>query len=202
MIRLMASEIQTDIDADVVRFVNEHATQLPDWDAAAVQASSGILRTIDIARELAFKIAHEASAIARRTNRGQANVLLCSSRVANLLASLDSFEHGHIGSDIAKTGVLTGFVGTLDGRLRVVVDPYADFEYATLLYKGEDRRDAMGYFCPYIPLTFTKVINSQTGMNGIIAKTRYALSPIPGFETPTSTDRAALYASTFAVTGI
>lgn len=202
MMRLMASEIQTDIDADVVRFVNEHATQLPDWDASAVQASSGILRTVDIARELAFKIAHEASSIARRTNRGQANVLLCSSRVANLLASLDSFEHGHISSDIVKTGVLTGFVGTLDGRLRVVVDPYADFEYATLLYKGEDRRDAMGYFCPYIPLTFTKVINSQTGMNGIIAKTRYALTTIPGFETPTSNDRAALYASTFAVTGI
>lgn len=202
MMRLMASEIQTDIDADVVRFVNEHATQLPDWDAAAVQAVAGQLRTIDVARELAFKIAHEASAIARRTNRGQANVLLCSSRVANLLASLDSFEHGHIGSDIAKTGVLTGFVGTLDGRLRVIVDPYADFEYATLLYKGEDRRDAMGYFCPYIPLTFTKVINSQTGMNGIISKTRYALTTIPGFETSTSTDRAALYASTFAVTGI
>lgn len=202
MMRLMASEIQTDIDSHVVDFVNEHATQLPDWDAAQVQASSGILRTVDIARELAFKIAHEASAIARRTNRGQANVLLCSSKVANLLAALDNFEHGPVASDLAKTGVTTGFVGTLDGRLRVVVDPYATFEYATVLYRGEDRRDALGFFCPYVPLTFTKTINSQTGMNGIIAKTRYALTTIPGFESPTSTDRAALYASTFAVTGI
>lgn len=202
MMRLMASEIQTDIDADVVNFVNENATQLPDWDAGQVQAVAGQLRTIDIARELAFHIAHEASAIAKRTNRGQANVLLCSAKVANLLASLDGFEHGNIAGDMAKTGVVTGFVGTLDGRLRVVVDPYAQFEYATVLYRGEDRRDAMGYFCPYIPLTFTKVINSQTGMNGVLAKTRYALTTIPGFETPTSNDRAALYASTFAVTGI
>lgn len=202
MMRLMAAEIQTDIDADVVNFVNTHATQLPDWDADVVEAQAGVKRTIDIARELAFKIAHESSAIARRTHRGQANVLLCSSRVANLLAALDGFEHGNMTSDMTKTGVLTGFVGTLDGRLRVVVDPYAQYEYATLLYKGEDRRDAMGFFCPYVPLTFTKVINSQTGMNGVIAKTRYALTTIPGFETPTSTDRAALYASTFAVTGI
>lgn len=202
MMRLMASEIQTDIDADVVNFVNTNATQLPDWDATTLQAATGQLRTIDIARELAFKIAHEASAIAKRTNRGQANVLLCSSKVANLLASLDNFEHGHIQSDMSKVGVLTGFVGTLDGRLRVVVDPYANEEYATVLYKGEDRRDAMGYFCPYIPLTFTKVINSQTGMNGIIAKTRYDLTTIPGFESPTSNDRAALYASTFSVTNI
>lgn len=202
MMRLMASEIQTDIDADVVNFVNTNATQLPDWDAAEVQKSSGILRTVDIARELAFKIAHEASAIAKRTNRGQANVLLCSPRVANLLASLDNFEHGPIGSDMSKVGVMTGFVGTLDSRLRVVVDPYSQEEYATVLYKGEDRRDAMGYFCPYVPLTFTKVINSQTGMNGIIAKTRYALSTIPGFEKPESNDRAALYASTFSVVGI
>lgn len=202
MMRLMASEIQTDIDADVVNFVNTNATQLPDWDATEVQKVSGQLRTIDVARELAFKIAHEASHIAKRTNRGQANVLLCSPKVANLLASLDGFEHGSIDSGMSKTGVITGFVGTLDSRLRVVVDPYSDYEYATVLYRGEDRRDAMGYFCPYIPLTFTKVINSQTGMNGIIAKTRYALTTIPGFETPTSNDRAALYASTFAVTGI
>lgn len=200
MMRLMASEIQTDIDADVVNFVNTNATQLPDWDASVYTAAN--VRTIDIARELAFKIAHEASDIAKRTNRGQANVLLCSPRVANLLASLDQFEHGHIAGDLSKTGVLTGFVGTLDSRLRVVVDPYAQEEYATVLYKGEDRRDAMGYFCPYVPLTFTKVINSQTGMNGIIAKTRYALSTIPGFEHPDSNDRAALYASTFSVVGV
>lgn len=202
MMRLMASEIQTDIDADVVRFVNETATQLPDWDATTLPQVAGQLRTIDVARELAFKIAHEASAIARRTNRGQANVLLCSSRVANLLASLDGFEHGPITGDLSKVGVMTGFVGTLDGRLRVVVDPYATEEYATVLYKGEDRRDAMGYFCPYVPLTFTKVINSQTGTNGIIAKTRYALATIPGFESAASTDRASLYASTFSVVGI
>lgn len=202
MMRLMASEIQTDIDADVVGFVNTYASQLPDWDATALQMATGQLRTIDIARELAFKIAHEASAIARRTNRGQANICLCSSRVANLLASLDSFEHGHISSDMSKVGVMTGFVGTLDGRMRVVVDPYAVDEYVTVLYKGEDRRDAMGFFCPYVPLTFTKVINSQTGMNGIIAKTRYALATIPGFENPSATDRASLYASTFTVVGI
>lgn len=202
IMKLMASEIQTDIDAEVVNFVNTVATQLPDWDVANVQASSGILRTIDVARELAFKIAHEASDIARRTNRGQANVLLCSAKVANLLASLDNFEHGDIESGITKVGVTTGFVGYLDGRLRVIVDPYALDDYATVLYKGEDRRDALGYFCPYIPLTFTKVTNSQTGMNGIIAKTRYDLTTIPGFESANSTDRAALYASTFSVTGI
>lgn len=201
MMRLMASEIQTDIDADVVNFVNTNATQLPDWDAQNIKAT-GLNRTIDIARELAFHIAHEASAIAKRTNRGQANVLLCSSKVANLLASLENFALGHIGNEMSKVGVLTGFVGTLDGRLRVVVDPYANEEYATVLYKGEDKRDAMGYFCPYVPLTFTKVINSQTGMNGIIAKTRYALTTIPGFEDPASNDRAALYASTFTVVGI
>ena len=202
MMRLMASEIQTDIDADVVQFINANSTQLPDWSSAALQVASGQLRTIDIARELAFKIAHEASAIARRTNRGQANVILCSSRAANLLASLDNFEHGHIQSDLSKVGVMTGFVGTLDGRMRVVVDPYAADEYVTVLYKGEDRRDAMGFFCPYVPLTFTKVINSQTGMNGIIAKTRYALTTIPGLSSAASTDRAALYASTFSVIGI
>ena len=71
--------------------------------------------------------------------------------------------------------------------------------YAGVLYKGGDRRDALGFFAPYVPLSFTKVTHADSGQPAVIAKTRYALDTIPGIETAGSTDRAAKYARTFGV---
>ena len=57
----------------------------------------------------------------------------------------------------------------------------------------------MGFFAPYVPLSFTKVTNFETGQPAIIAKSRYALETIPGVETPISNDRAKKYARSFGV---
>jgi hypothetical protein len=67
------------------------------------------------------------------------------------------------------------------------------------MYKGADKRDALGFFAPYVPLTFTKTTNYESGQPAIIARTRYALSTIPGIENADSNDRAKQYAHSFAV---
>lgn len=200
LMRLIANEIQSDIDSDVVNFVNTNSRQLPDWDATAYYNRG--FNSVQVARELALKIAHEASRIAKQTNRGIANVCLCSPAVANLLATLDSYAGGPVKSDLTKVGVQTGFMGTLDGRLRIIVDPYSTYDYCTVLYKGDNFADTMGYFCPYVPLMFQKLSDFQTGALGIIGRSRYALTTIPGFESEESNDRASLYATTFSVTGV
>ena len=45
----------------------------------------------------------------------------------------------------------------------------------------------------------TACANAETGQPAIIAKTRYALSTIPGIENANSNDRAKLYARSFGV---
>ena len=54
-------------------------------------------------------------------------------------------------------------------------------------------------FCPYVPLSFTKVTDYVTGQPVIIAKTRYALDTIPGVVNAKSNDRAKSYARSFGV---
>ena len=86
-----------------------------------------------------------------------------------------------------------------DGRYKVIVDQYAVSDYCTVLYKGADRRDAMGFFAPYVPMSFTKVTHPDSGQPAVIAKTRYALDTIPGVSSATSNDRAQTYARSFGV---
>jgi hypothetical protein len=57
----------------------------------------------------------------------------------------------------------------------------------------------MGFFAPYVPLAFTRVTNFESGQPAIIAKTRYALTTIPGVESADSNDRAKAYARSFGV---
>lgn len=198
MMSIMANEIATDLDASVVRFVNENAGVLPDFDLG----SSGVVRSTSKARELMLYIANAASMVAQGTKRNAANILLCSPRVANLLATLDTFALGSVtNTGISKVGVEQGVIGVLDGRMKVIVDPYATQDYATVLYRGANRRDAMGFFCPYVLLNFQRSVDSQTSNNVIFAQTRNAISTIPGISSAYSNDRAQLYAKTFAITG-
>ena len=92
-----------------------------------------------------------------------------------------------------------GVAGTFDGRFKVVIDQYATSDYCTVLYKGADRRDAMGFFAPYVPLSFQKVTNTDSGQPALICKTRYALDTIPGVESATSNDRAKTYSRQFGI---
>ena len=57
----------------------------------------------------------------------------------------------------------------------------------------------MGFFAPYVPMSFTKVTSYESGQPTIIAKVRYALDTIPGVSSPTSTDRASKYAYIFGI---
>ena len=115
-----------------------------------------------------------------------------------MLQQLSGFKASEISVNL-KTQVSGGLAGTFDNQFKVIVDQYAVSDYCTVLYKGADRRDAMGFFCPYSPLSFTKVTASATGQPAIIAKTRYALDTIPGYSDANSNDRAQKYARSFGV---
>ncbi|NQU53210.1 MAG: hypothetical protein HQ522_11805, partial [Bacteroidetes bacterium] len=154
---------------------------------------------IEMYRREAIRISMEAATIGLNTKRGQGNVLIVSPKVGTMLEQVGTFTVATQASGV-KAPTSGGVAGTFDGRFKVIVDQYATSDYCTVLYKGADRRDAMGFFAPYVPMSFTKVTNVDTGQPAVIAKTRYALAAIPGFSTAASTDRASQYARTFGVT--
>jgi hypothetical protein len=194
---LMSYEMQAEIDREVVDFVNANATQLSDT-VFATDTTDGGRWEIEKYRAQSIRISKESAQIGIDTKRGQGNVLLVSPKVATMLEQVGSYKTAPVASGV-NAPVSGGVAGTFDGRYKVIVDQYAASDYCTVMYKGADRRDAMGFFAPYVPMSFTKVTNHESGQPAVIAKTRYALETIPGSSSPTSNDRAQTYARSFGV---
>jgi hypothetical protein len=195
---LMSYEIQAEIDREVVDFVNANSTILADT-AFTADSTDGTGRwEIEKYRREVIRISREAAQIGIDTKRGQGNTLLISPKVATMLEQVGKYKVAEQASNVSAP-VSGGVAGTFDGRFKVIVDQYATSDYCTVLYKGADRRDAMGFFAPYVPLSFTKVTNTDSGQPAIIAKTRYALDTIPGVESATSNDRAKTYSRSFGI---
>ena len=195
---LMSYEIQAEIDREVVDFVNANSTILADTVFTADSTDGTGRWEIEKYRREVIRISREAAQIGIDTKRGQGNTLLVSPRVATMLEQVGKFKVAEQVSNV-NAPISGGVAGTFDGRFKVIVDQYATSDYCTVLYKGVDRRDAMGFFAPYVPLSFQKVTNTDSGQPAIICKTRYALDTIPGVESATSNDRAKTYSRSFGV---
>lgn len=194
---LMSYEMQAEIDREIVDFVNAKAGVATDLDVAGADGRWEIERY----RAAVIKFANESRQIGLDTKRGSGNIIVASPKIVTMMEQVGSFKTATQASGVNQP-ISGGVAGTFDGKYKVVVDQYAASDYATVMYKGADRRDAMGFFAPYVPMSFTKTTNFDSGQPAVIAKTRYALDTIPGISSATSDDRAALYARNFAVTGL
>lgn len=200
---LMTYEVQAELDREIVDFVNANATQLPDTNFGIPTSAANIIIPdgrweIERYRAHVIRINKESTIIGIDTKRGVGNTILCSPMVAVMLKQVGSFASAPVEVNMSLP-VSGGYAGVFDGQFNVVIDQYAKNDYCTVLYKGADRTDNMGFYAPYVPLQFTRVTNAETGQPAIIAKTRYALSTIPGIENANSNDRAKLYARSFGV---
>lgn len=132
-------------------------------------------------QSLIFQVEQEANKIATDTRRGKGNFVICSSNVASALAASGSLKFGGEG-EIAVDATGNTFAGTLNGRLKVYVDPYASTDYATVGYKGASPYDAGLFYAPYVPLTMVRAVGENSFQPKIAFKTRYGLcaNPITG----------------------
>lgn len=170
---LMAMELQLEIDREVIDAVNGIATVVSD---ATVNSYQGRWE-IEKYRSLGIKIANESRTIGQLTRRGAGNVLTVSPKVAVALEQIGSFTLAPTASTVDST--ISGFnpanVGRFDNRYDVVVDNFADTDYATVLYKGQNNRDAGVFFAPYVGASFSKVVDPETAQPSLILSSRYAV---------------------------
>ena len=132
-------------------------------------------------QSLIFQIEQEANTIATETRRGKGNFVICSSNVASALAAAGSLKFGGEG-EIAVDATGNTFAGTLNGKLKVYVDPYATADYATVGYRGPNPYDAGMFYAPYVPLTMVRAVGENSFQPKIAFKTRYGLvaNPLTG----------------------
>jgi hypothetical protein len=139
---------------------------------------------------LLFQIERDANAIAQRTRRGKGNIIMCSADVASALTMagvLDYTPALNANLNVDDTG--NTFAGTLMGKFRVYIDPYAanltaangtpGNQYYVVGYKGSSPYDAGLFYCPYVPLQMVRAVGENTFQPKIGFKTRYGMVANP-----------------------
>ena len=200
LINLASNELQAEIDRECIEAVNSWSRVAPNSNFTSTDYKDMKGRwEIERYRAEAVRIDKEAALIGQNIKNGSgANTLIVSPKVAVMLRQLDGFALSPKFNqlDIPAAG---GVAGIFDGRYKVIVDQYATNDYCTVLYKGNERTDAIGFYAPYVPISFTRVQNPDTAQPAIVASTRYALTAIPGVESANALDRAQTYATTYGI---
>jgi len=192
---ILSTEILSEINREVIRTLYTNAKLgAKQGDIATggiydLYADSDGRWSAERFRGLMFQIEREANQIAKETRRGKGNFILCTADVASALAMggfLNISPALNVSLDVDDTG--NTFVGTLNGKFKVYVDPYAAGsegaghaygDYAVVGYRGANPYDAGFFYCPYVPLQMVRAVDASTFQPKIGFKTRYGMVANP-----------------------
>jgi len=131
-------------------------------------------------KSLLFKIGKEANAIAKDTRRGKGNFIVCSSDVATALDLGGKLIYSPaVDNNLPADDTGNTFVGVLQGRYKVYIDPYLGYDEIIVGYKGPNQMDAGFFYCPYVPLQMYKALGEQDFQPKMAFKTRYGILANP-----------------------
>jgi len=183
---ILSTEILAEINREVIRTINSQAKTGCLQSNVAIQGIFNLTTDADGRwsaekfKGLVVQIDRECNVIAKETRRGKGNVVICSSDVATALAASGMLDYSPAMStnlQVDDTG--NTFAGTLNGRVKVYIDPYASADYITVGYKGTNAYDAGVFYCPYVPLQMVKAVGEDTFQPKIGFKTRYGMASNP-----------------------
>jgi len=181
---ILSAEILAEINREVVRTVFNSAKV-----GAAETARPGVFDldvdsngrwSVEKYKGLMVQIEREANAIAKDTRRGRGNILICDSDTASALSVAGLLDCGSALKDslsVDDTG--NTFVGVLNGRFKVYIDPYATKTFLVAGFKGSNQYDAGLFYCPYVPLQMVRAVHQDSFQPKIGFKTRYGLVANP-----------------------
>ena len=202
---ILSSEILAEINREVVRtvYVTAKAGAQIDTTTAGIfdmDTDSNGRWSVEKFKGLMFQIERDCNVIAQQTRRGKGNFIICSSDVASALQMagvLDTSPALNNNLQVDDTG--NTFVGVMNGKIKVYVDPYSANNTAKQFYvagyKGTNPYDAGLFYCPYVPLQMVRAVGENTFQPKIGFKTRYGITANP-FAEGTSAGLGALTANT------
>lgn len=186
---ILSAEILAEINREVVRNIYVSAV-------AGAQANTTTSGTFDLDTDsngrwsvekfkgLMFAIERDANAIGQQTRRGKGNMLIVSADVASALQMAGVLDYTPaLNNNLNVDDTSTTFVGVMNGRYKVYVDPYSAnvsaSQYYVVGYKGTSPYDAGMFYCPYVPLQMVRAVGENTFQPKIGFKTRYGISANP-----------------------
>jgi len=205
---ILSAEILAEINREVVRTIYEKAKKGAIINTTTpgtfdLDTDSNGRWSVEKFKGLMFQVERDANVIAQETRRGKGNILICSSDVASALQMAGMLDYApalNNSLNVDDTG--NTFAGTLNGKYKVYIDPYASnntaAQYYVVGYKGTSPYDAGMFYCPYVPLQMVRAVGENTFQPKIGFKTRYGLIRNPFAESSaqasdTGTDQSNIY---------
>ena len=181
---IISQEVLAEINRETMRtiyFTANHGAQHNTSTAGVVDldVDSNGRWSVEKFKGLMFQIERDANAVAEKTRRGKGNVIICAPDVASAL-SMGGVLDSSTALNVDSTG--NTFVGTLGGRYKVFIDPYANASatnFYVVGYKGSSAYDAGIFYCPYIPLQMVRAVGENSFQPKIGFKTRYGMVSNP-----------------------
>ena len=195
---ILSTEILAEINREVIRTIYKVAEQ----GAVSNTATAGIFDldidsngrwSVEKFKGLLFQIERDANAIAQRTRRGKGNMILCSADVASALTMAGILDYTPaLNANLNVDDAGNTFAGTINGKFRVYIDPYAanlgsttnqatnsGNQYYVCGYKGSSPYDAGIFYCPCVPLQMVRAVGENSFQPKIGFKTRYGIVANP-----------------------
>ena len=186
---ILSTEILAEINREVVRSIYTVAKPGAQGVTAGgifdLDTDSNGRWSVEKFKGLLFQVERDCNAIGIETRRGKGNILMCSADVASALAMagvLDYAPNMSTNLNVDTTG--NTFAGTINGRIKVYVDPYESLangsgNWYVAGYRGSSAYDAGLFYCPYVPLQMVRAIGENDFQPKIAFKTRYGMAENP-----------------------
>ena len=192
---ILSTEILAEINREVVRTIyitaKEGAQTTADAGIFNLDTDSNGRWSVEKFKGLMFQIERDCNDIGILTRRGKGNILVCSADVASALSMAGVLDvgggangSGNMNVDPSPEG--STFAGTINGRIKVYVDPYNSVVSASAAnnwyvagYRGSNAYDAGLFYCPYVPLQMVRAVSETTFQPRIAFKTRYGMAINP-----------------------
>ena len=186
---ILSSEILAEINREVVRTIYGHANKGAEVNTTTagifdLDTDSNGRWSVEKFKGLLFQLERDANAIGQKTRRGKGNIIICSADVASALQMAGVLDYApalNTNLNVDDTG--NTFAGTLNGRFKVYVDPYAAnisaSQYYVVGYKGTSPYDSGLFYCPYVPLQMVRAVGQDSFQPKIGFKTRYGMVQNP-----------------------
>ena len=189
---ILSAEILAEINREVIRTIYAAAkpgcqtgtgvegTNVATAGTFDLDTDSNGRWAVEKFKGLMYHIERECNIVAKLTRRGKGNIVICSSDVASAMAMAGTLDYNpSIAGGLNVDENANTYAGTMNGKVKVYVDPYATNQHVCVGYRGSSPYDAGVFYCPYVPLQMVRAVGEQTFQPKIGFKTRYGVVSNP-----------------------
>lgn len=175
---ILAEQIGAEIDREVLRDIRSASPWKARWDYNGWQrlnTTSTVYTQKDWNQTLMTKINQISAQIQKSTLRGGANWIVVSAEISAVLNDLEYFHVTDASAESDQYNMGIEKIGSLQGRYKVIVDPWAPHWSLIMGHHGTSLLDTGYIYAPYVPMVLTPLMINPFNAAPIKAIcTRYA----------------------------